>query len=50
MSKRQSGHTPLAPAPAAPFPARTTVYVTLPPGMLVEIDALAVLSEASPSA
>jgi enamine deaminase RidA (YjgF/YER057c/UK114 family) len=27
----------------APFPARTTVYVGLPPGMLVEIDALAVI-------
>jgi 2-iminobutanoate/2-iminopropanoate deaminase len=27
----------------APFPARTTVYVGLPAGMLVEIDALAVL-------
>ena len=26
----------------APYPARTTVYVTLPPGLLVEIDALAV--------
>jgi 2-iminobutanoate/2-iminopropanoate deaminase len=26
-----------------PFPARTTVYVGLPPGILVEIDALAVL-------
>ncbi|MCU1675462.1 MAG: yabJ [Frankiales bacterium] len=26
-----------------PFPARTTVYVGLPPGMLVEIDCLAVL-------
>lgn len=26
-----------------PFPARTTVYVTLPRGLLVEIDALAVL-------
>jgi 2-iminobutanoate/2-iminopropanoate deaminase len=26
-----------------PFPARTTVYVGLPAGMLVEIDALAVL-------
>lgn len=26
-----------------PFPARTTVYVGLPPGFLVEIDALAVL-------
>jgi len=28
-----------------PFPARTTVYVGLPEGMLVEIDALAVLSD-----
>ena len=27
----------------APFPARTTVFVGLAPGMLVEIDALAVL-------
>ena len=27
-----------------PFPARTTVYVGLPPGMLVEVDALAVLA------
>jgi endoribonuclease L-PSP, putative len=26
----------------APYPARTTVYVTLPPGLLVEIDAVAV--------
>ncbi len=26
-----------------PYPARTTVYVTLPPGLLVEIDALAVV-------
>ncbi|MBB3665360.1 MULTISPECIES: RidA family protein [Prauserella salsuginis group] len=26
-----------------PFPARTTVYVGLPPGFLVEIDAMAVL-------
>jgi 2-iminobutanoate/2-iminopropanoate deaminase len=26
-----------------PFPARTTVYVELPPGMLVEVDALAVV-------
>ena len=26
----------------APYPARTTVYVTLPDGLLVEIDALAV--------
>jgi len=29
----------------APFPARTTVYVGLPAGMLVEIDALAVLDD-----
>lgn len=29
----------------APYPARTTVYVGLPPGLLVEIDALAVLPE-----
>jgi reactive intermediate/imine deaminase len=28
-----------------PFPARTTVYMTLPPGLLVEIDALAVLAD-----
>jgi reactive intermediate/imine deaminase len=27
-----------------PYPARTTVYVDLPPGLRVEIDALAVLS------
>jgi 2-iminobutanoate/2-iminopropanoate deaminase len=27
----------------APYPARTTVYVGLPPGLLVEIDAMAVL-------
>jgi 2-iminobutanoate/2-iminopropanoate deaminase len=26
-----------------PFPARTTVYTQLPPGMLVEVDALAVI-------
>lgn len=26
-----------------PYPARTTVYTELPPGMLVEIDALAVV-------
>lgn len=26
-----------------PFPVRTTVYVKLPPGMLVEVDALAVV-------
>jgi 2-iminobutanoate/2-iminopropanoate deaminase len=30
---------------AEPFPARTTVYVGLPAGMLVEIDALAVLGD-----
>jgi reactive intermediate/imine deaminase len=29
----------------APFPARTTVFVGLAPGMLVEIDALAVLGD-----
>ena len=29
-----------------PFPARTTVYVRLPAGMRVEIDALAVISSA----
>jgi 2-iminobutanoate/2-iminopropanoate deaminase len=28
-----------------PYPARTTVYVGLPAGMLVEIDALAVLED-----
>lgn len=28
-----------------PFPARTTVYMQLPPGLLVEIDALAVLGD-----
>ena len=28
-----------------PYPARTTVYVGLPDGMLVEIDALAVLDD-----
>jgi hypothetical protein len=26
-----------------PFPARTTVYTKLPPGMLVEVDAIAVV-------
>jgi 2-iminobutanoate/2-iminopropanoate deaminase len=30
-----------------PYPARTTVYVGLPAGMKVEIDAMAVLSETS---
>ena len=30
---------------SAPFPGRTTVYVGLPAGMLVEIDALAVLDD-----
>lgn len=28
---------------STPYPARTTVYVGLPPGLLVEVDALAVL-------
>jgi enamine deaminase RidA (YjgF/YER057c/UK114 family) len=26
-----------------PYPARTTVYAELPPGMLIEVDALAVV-------
>lgn len=26
-----------------PYPARTTVYVTLPPGMAIEVDAVAVI-------
>ncbi len=30
---------------AEPFPARSTIYVGLPSGLLVEIDALAVLSD-----
>ena len=30
---------------AEPFPGRTTVYVGLPAGMLVEIDALAVIED-----
>ncbi|HZC72280.1 MAG TPA: Rid family detoxifying hydrolase [Jatrophihabitans sp.] len=29
-----------------PYPARTTVYVTLPAGMLIEIDAMAVVGSA----
>jgi 2-iminobutanoate/2-iminopropanoate deaminase len=33
----------LAEHASAPYPARTTVYVGLPRGLLVEIDALAVL-------
>ncbi|MFI6743880.1 RidA family protein [Nonomuraea sp. NPDC050451] len=32
-------------AVGAPFPARTTVYMRLPPGLLVEVDALAVLDD-----
>ena len=28
-----------------PYPVRTTVYVGLPPGMLIEVDAVAVLEE-----
>jgi 2-iminobutanoate/2-iminopropanoate deaminase len=32
---------------AAPYPARTTVYVGLKPGVLVEFDALAVLPDSS---
>ncbi|MFE9859156.1 RidA family protein [Streptomyces sp. NPDC005780] len=34
-----------AAAVGGPFPARTTVYMQLPPGLLVEIDALAVLDD-----
>lgn len=34
-----------AAAVGTPFPARTTVYMQLPPGLLVEIDALAVLDD-----
>ncbi|MET9821892.1 MULTISPECIES: RidA family protein [Streptomyces] len=34
-----------AAAVGEPFPARTTVYMRLPPGVLVEIDALAVLDD-----
>jgi 2-iminobutanoate/2-iminopropanoate deaminase len=32
---------------STPPPARTTVYVGLPPGMLIEVDAMAVLSAQS---
>jgi reactive intermediate/imine deaminase len=34
-----------AAAVGEPFPARTTVYMQLPPGLLVEFDALAVLDD-----
>ncbi|WP_433511111.1 RidA family protein [Nonomuraea sp. CA-143628] len=34
-----------AAAVGEPFPARTTVYMRLPPGLLVEVDALAVLDD-----
>ncbi|MEU9331151.1 Rid family detoxifying hydrolase [Streptomyces canus] len=34
-----------AAAVGEPFPARTTVYMQLPPGLLVEVDALAVLDD-----
>lgn len=34
-----------AAAVGEPFPARTTVYMQLPPGLLVEVDALAVLGD-----
>lgn len=34
---------------SAPYPARTTVYVGLRPGVLVEVSALAVLSEGAPA-
>lgn len=28
-----------------PYPARTTVYVTLPAGMVIEVDAIAIIKE-----
>ncbi|NSC25690.1 RidA family protein [Streptomyces albus subsp. chlorinus] len=34
-----------AAAVGKPFPARTTVYMRLPPGLLVEVDALAVVDD-----
>lgn len=34
-----------ASAVGEPYPARTTVYMELPPGLLVEVDALAVLTD-----
>ncbi|MEV0237670.1 Rid family hydrolase [Nonomuraea sp. NPDC050786] len=34
-----------AAAVGEPFPARTTVYMPLPPGLLVEVDALAMLED-----
>lgn len=34
-----------AAAVGEPYPARTTVYTPLPPGVLVEVDALAVLDD-----
>lgn len=30
-----------------PYPARTTVYVTLPAGMLIEVDAVAITQESN---
>ena len=30
---------------SAPYPVRTTVYVGLPPGMLIEVDAIASVSD-----
>lgn len=32
---------------SAPYPVRTTVYLTLPAGMLIEVDAMAVVGAAS---
>jgi 2-iminobutanoate/2-iminopropanoate deaminase len=32
---------------SAPYPVRTTVYVTLPPGMLIEVDAMAMVGGGS---
>lgn len=34
----------------APYPARTTVYVGLPPGLLIEVDVIADLSPVPPHA
>ncbi|MER6170807.1 RidA family protein [Streptosporangium sp. NPDC001681] len=36
-----------AAAVGEPFPTRTTVYMRLPPRLLVEVDALAVLDDRS---
>lgn len=38
-------NTAYAAAFSHPYPARTTVYVTLPPGMAIEVDAIAIIKE-----